>query len=152
MTTFYRWHQADAPTFSAANAWSGLWGSEFSEDGSRTKCPSCDGTGEDWRDCPRCHADGSACDRCDGAGVINECEDCGGEGWRDCVRGYSCCWSAADLAAYITGHAGEPKDEWGVVIIFDGEQTGTGFDDEPTAVPNQIIKEMTWNEFKASLA
>lgn len=153
METFYRWHQADAPAFTAQNAWSGLWGSEFSEDGSRTKCPTCEGTGEGSRECPRCHGDYDrmeSCKRCEGAGGLNECEHCEGEGWHDCAPGYSCCWTAEDLIAYMTTHAGEPHDDCGVVIVFEGEQADTGFDGEPTAVPTKIIKEMTWTEFKAT--
>lgn len=149
--TFFRWHQAEAPAFTAANAWSGLWGSEFSDDGSCTKCPACDGDGDGWRDCPSCHGDPNGCERCDDTGAINECEDCEGAGWRDCVRGYSCCWTAEELAAYMTKHAGEPRDEWGAVIVFDGDLAGTGFDGEPTAVPTTVIKEMTWSEFKKGL-
>lgn len=152
METFYRWHRTDAPAFSADNAWSGLWGSEFSEDGSRTKCPTCDGTGDGWRDCPACHGNPDDCERCANAGTIDECEGCEGEGWQDCVRGYSCCWTAQNLADYMTAHAGDLADDWGKVIVFEGEQVDTGFDGEPTAVPETIVKEMTWTEFKKTLA
>ena len=148
--TFYRWHRTDAPAFTATNAWSGLWGSEFSEDGTRTLCPTCDGSGEGWRDCPTCRGDMDrmpGCDECEGAGVINRCEDCHGDGWRDCVRGYSCCASAAELIAYMREHAGEPRDDWGTVLAFEGEQTGTGYDGEPTVVPSRVIAEMAWSEF-----
>lgn len=150
--TFYRWHSADAPLFTAANAWSGLWGSDFSADGSRTRCPGCDGTGEGWSECPACHGNLGGCERCEDAGVINECEDCGGDGWRACVRGYSCCHTAADLVAYMRDHAGEPRDDWGRVIVFQGEQTGTGIDDEPCVVPENVIAEMSWTEFKKEYA
>lgn len=146
--TFFRWHSFEAPPFTAVNAWSGLWGSEFSADGARTKCPTCDGSGDGWRECPSCHGDPDGCERCADAGVIDECEDCEGEGWRDCVRGYSSCASAEDLLAYMREHAGEPKDDWGKVVIFDGDVTGTGHDDEPCVVPTQIVKQMTWSEFK----
>jgi hypothetical protein len=151
MQTFYRWHRTDAPAFNADNAWSGLWGAEFSTDGSQTKCRACDGTGEDWRDCPRCHGEGGDCRRCDGEGVINECADCDGEGWQDCVRGFSSCHTAQDLYAYITGHMGAPSDDDGKVIVFTGHQADTGFDDEPCVVPDEIVKEMTWTELESTL-
>lgn len=149
--TFYRWHRADAPAFTPTNAWSGLWGSEFSADGTRTKCPTCDGTGEGWQECPRCHGELGGCARCGDEGGIDECEDCDGEGWRACVRGYSCCWSAQELHDYMTAHAGVPRDDWGKVVVFDGEQTGTGHDDEPCVVPSRVIAEMAWGEFTQSL-
>ncbi|GAA0971137.1 MULTISPECIES: hypothetical protein [Actinocorallia] len=142
----YRWHREGAPAFDAEHAWSGLWGAEYSADGSRTQCRTCDGTGEGWRDCPRCHGAGGDCSRCEGAGVIDECEDCDGEGWQDCVRGFSACWSAAELHAYITAHAGTPDDAEGRVIVFEGRVAGTGFDGEPCAVPQRVIEEIPWSE------
>ncbi|MFD5142694.1 hypothetical protein [Streptomyces sp. NPDC058401] len=45
MTVFYRLHWADCPPFTADNAWSALWGSTRSTDGSRMECFTCDGTG-----------------------------------------------------------------------------------------------------------
>jgi hypothetical protein len=45
--TYYRLHRDDAPEFSPENAWSGVWGSTFSADGSRCQCELCDGAGED---------------------------------------------------------------------------------------------------------
>ncbi|RFU41306.1 hypothetical protein DZF91_12530 [Actinomadura logoneensis] len=128
--TFFRWHGEHVPLcFCADHAWSGLWGSAWTEDGSRTRCPGCDGTGEGWRDCPRCHGDDpDDCERCGGDGGLPECEVCEGEGWQDC----------------------EPGDDWGQVIEFDGEVTGTGFDDEPTVVPTSVVRTMTWREFKRS--
>jgi hypothetical protein len=129
--TFYRWHQNEAPAFTADNAWSGLWGSTFSADGSQTQCRTCDGTGK-YADMP--------------------CEECDGEGWEDCLPGYSCCHSAEDLLTYMRVHAGKPEGDEGRVIVFEGEQVDTGFDGEPTAVPNKILKEMTWSEFVRELA
>ncbi|MFC9973510.1 hypothetical protein ACFVH6_21710 [Spirillospora sp. NPDC127200] len=154
--TFYRWHHNDAPTFDADHAWSGLWGSEFNADGSKTKCMTCDGDGEDWRDCPRCHGDIDAmpdCDRCEGNGAINECGDCDATGWIDCVRGFSSCRTAEELYGYFTDRArsGVAADGLGTVIVFEGEQTGTGFDDEPCVVPTRVLKEMTWTEFTATI-
>lgn len=129
METFYRWHRTDAPTFTADNAWSGLWGATFSADGSQTQCRACDGTSTY-------------------AGM--PCEACGGEGWEDCVPGYSCCQSAEDLITYMNAHAGELDTDEGRVIVFEGVQVDTGFDGEPTAVPEKIIKELTWSEFKTA--
>lgn len=151
METFYRWHRAGIP-FTADRAWSGLWGAEFSEDGSRTKCFTCDGEGTGIRDCPRCGGDFDArwdCPRCDGEGVVDECGDCEGEGWQDCVRGFSCERTPEALHRYFAQRGGDPGP--GRVIVFEGCQTGTGFDGEPCAVPERIVKEMTWSEFTASL-
>jgi hypothetical protein len=126
METFYRIHWSDTPEFNADNAWSGLWGAERSEDGSQTKCRTCDGRGED---------EGAPCD------------DCDGEGWEDCVRGYSCCWDAEGLLAYFNRPGMEPSGEQ--VIVFEGRQTGNGFDGEPCAVPSKVIETVTWEEFTA---
>lgn len=126
METFYRVHWSDAPEFNADNAWSALWGTTRSEDGSQTECLTCDGTGEldDER-----------------------CTNCGGEGWDDCVRGYSCCWNPESLVAYFNRPGMQPNGE--NVIVFEGYQTGTGFDGEPCAVPTKIIETLTWEEFLA---
>lgn len=123
--TFFRWHRADAPDFNADNAWSGLWGGTFSADGSQSECLTCDGTGQ--------YADA-------------ECEECDGEGWQDCARGYSSCWTAEDLRAYMATHLGEISDDEGRVIVFEGNHVGDGFDGEPLAIPARIIEEITWTE------
>jgi hypothetical protein len=51
------------------------WGSEFSEDGSQTRCRNCE----------------------DGVSFFTggECTDCS-SGWEDALYGYSCCSSAED--------------------------------------------------------
>lgn len=76
---FYRFHWADSPEFSAANAWSVLWGAERNEDGSKTRC----------RDC----------------GVFayedDDCRTCDGTGWEDASEGYSACNTANELIAYF---------------------------------------------------
>lgn len=126
--TFFRFHRTDAPEFSAANAWSGLWGSEFSEDGSATRCHNCD-NGQTF-------VFGEKCDLCEGTG------------WEDCAEGYSCCDTAEELIAYFAAHLGsDPGD--GAVIVFEGHQVGTGFDGEPLAVPARVVETLTWAEFIA---
>ncbi|MFZ3491759.1 hypothetical protein ACODT5_00710 [Streptomyces sp. 5.8] len=123
---FYRVQWADCPTFNANNAWSAPWGATRSDDGSRTECRTCDGTGRsDNEECP-------------------DCED----GWDDCVRGYSCCDTPAELLGYFSGPrpAPEPTD---TVIVFEGRQVGAGFDGEPTAIPGRVMETLTWTAFAA---
>lgn len=150
---FYRLHRDDIP-FTPDRAWSGRWGAEFNEDGSRTMCFTCDGTGIGVRDCPTCTSnyadpeDRWACPTCGGDGVVDGCGDCDGEGWEDCVRGFSCEHSPEALLRYFQrrGMDGAPGAR---VIVFEGRQTGVGFDGEPCAVPEKILEEMTWGEFVA---
>ena len=145
---FYRWHQADAPAFSADNAWSAPWGMTFNEDGSQYQCLACDGTGTtaDPEPCGTCDMEG--CHRCDD-GWHTTCHDCD-EGWVDCDRGYSCTRSAADLAEYLRQHAGgAPADTHGTVIVIAGEHVGDGCDGEPLAVPTRIVERLTWTQFAA---
>lgn len=124
--TFYRVHTAGTPVFHADNAWSGLWGSEWSGDGRQTRCHACDGTGRQLFD--------------------EQCDVCDGDGWEDAAFGYSSCRTAADLIAYFA-ERGEPTD--GVVIVYEGRHVGNGFDGEPLSVPDRIIEEISWNEFLA---
>ncbi|WP_289008987.1 hypothetical protein [uncultured Thermomonospora sp.] len=147
METFYRWHQNDIP-FTADRAWSGLWGAEFNEDGSKTMCFACDGTGAGVRDCPTCTGDWEKrwdCPTCQGEGIVDGCEDCDGEGWKPCVRGFSCEYTPEALIRYFAEYDEPPGD--GRVVVFEGEETGTGFDGEPCAVPERVIEELTWGEF-----
>jgi len=125
VSVYYRLHWSDCPPFSADNAWSALWGGTRSEDGSRTECVTCDGTGQ---------LDGDPCPE----------RDCD-EGWIDCVAGYSCCASADELIAYFHGR-GEP-DAGEAVVIFEGRQVSTGFDGEPAVVPERVLETLTWAEF-----
>jgi len=131
--TYYRFHQGDAPAFSAGNAWSALWGSEFSADGTQNRCHGCDGEGTDW-------------DREDGT-----CQTCDGTCWEDCLRGYSCCWDAESLIDYFA-ERGIPADDHGVVVIFTGRRVGSGFDGEPLAIPEIVTGTLTWAEFTARTA
>ena len=137
METFYRFHWADCPPFSADNAWSALWGRERSADGSKTRCEVCDGTGVDNDPSDLSDDDpGFACRQCDGTG------------WEDAVRGYSCTRSAEALIAYFADPArDDPAPDTGTVIIFEGRGSGTGFDGEPVAVPERTMKSMPWTEF-----
>ncbi len=125
--TFYRVHWDGCPEFSAANAWSALWGSERGDDPSRTKCHDCDG--------------GALLE------FLGGCQVCGGEGWEDAVRGYSCTDTAEELIAYFTKHS-EPSGG-DAVVIFEGEQVGNGVDGEPLAVPTGAVETTTWAEFLA---
>ena len=122
---FYRVHPSDCPPFHATNAWSALWGSTRSEDGSQVECPACDGTSEDL---------GEPCLDCD-------------DGWIDCVPGYSCCDTAQELIDYFTERSEPTADD--AVIVFEGRQVDTGFDGEPTAVPHHVIETLTWDQFTA---
>lgn len=128
--TFYRVHMAPLP-FSADNAWSGTWGSEFNADGSQYHCP-CDG-----------HLFGPAGD------PDADCRDCGGDGWVGCDRGYSSCWTAQELIGYFTDPARCAPTGDTPVIVFSGERTGTGCDGEPLAVPDRIVATYTWAGFVA---
>lgn len=129
MTTFFRVHWADAPAFSAENAWSALWGSTRSEDGTQTECHSC------WE------------------GNRDECKVCEGTGWEDALEGYSCFDTAEELVEYFTHPArdGLLGDD-DRVIVFEGIRSGTGFDGEPLAVPTRVIEELTWNAFLARMS
>jgi len=128
--TFYRVHWADAPAFSPENAWSALWGSVRSNDGTQTECHDCAGTGRE------------------GAAEYGDpCTTCDGTGWEDALEGYSCCDTATDLVEYMRQHGVMADDDR--VIIFEGRRVGTGFDGEPLAVPARIIEETTWSEFLA---
>jgi hypothetical protein len=156
MTTFWRFHWADCPEFNAEHAWSALWGTTRTPDGTHTYCVACDGTGQGQRDCPACNGTGwldwdDQCTTCDGSGQVDGCESCKGEGVDDCQRGYSCFTEAESLLDYFATPArGEPADNDGKVILFEGDHQGTGFDGEDLAVPTAIVKEMTWSEFLAS--
>lgn len=147
-TVFFRFHQADAPAFSADNAWSAPWGMIFNEDGSQYQCLACDGTGTtaDPEPCGTCDMEG--CHRCDD-GWHTTCRDCD-EGWVDCDRGYSSVRSAEELADYFQEHAkGAPADDHGHVVVFEGEHVGDGCDGEPLAVPTRIVERLTWSAFAA---
>lgn len=149
MSTFYRVHCTTLPAFSAENAWSSLAGIDRKpDDPSKSECQWCDGGEGEWTECRRC--EGLGCDHCDHQGGTTECTRCEGTGWEDCIRGYSCCASPEELIAYFSEsgragmvHADEP------VVVFEGWQADTGFDDEPTAVPEHVIEIVPWAEFVA---
>lgn len=118
--TFYRLHSnPEAPCFCANHAYSGVWGGEWSKDGSQSRCTSCIPGDED-------------------------CRVCGGTGWEDAIRGYSCCWTAEDLIAYMGEHHAPDAAE--LVAVFEGRQVGTGFDGEPLAIPTGDVEWITWAE------
>lgn len=156
MTTFWRFHWADSPEFGADNAWSALWGTTRTADGTQTLCVACDGTGNGVRDCPSCNGSGyldwdDQCEKCQGVGQIDGCESCKGEGVDDCQRGYSCFQDPESLLDYFTTPGrGEPADEDGIVVVFEGEYNGPGFDGEDLAIPAKTVEEMTWSAFRAS--
>lgn len=127
MNVFYRVHWANCPEFSAANAYSTLWASERTGDGSQVVCTQCSGKGK------VCEYDEDDCDVCDGEGV------------EDCLVGYSACSTPAELIAYFATRAVVADDDR--VIVFDGNRVGTGFDGEDLVIPTRVIKAMTWAEF-----
>lgn len=85
MKSFYRVHRAELPELCAANAYSAEWGSCFVSP-SEMRCGMCGGDGT--------FDDGSKCQACDGTGT------------EEAIRGYSCCESLEQLAAYFATHAG----------------------------------------------
>ncbi|HEY9474572.1 MAG TPA: hypothetical protein VIS06_12075 [Mycobacteriales bacterium] len=146
-TTFYRVHVAGrnatgALAFTADNAFSATWGSDFVEgDPSRVKCQTCGGSGE----CALCYGTGEDC-TCGSGG----CRVCDGEGVEDLPRGYSCCDTAEDLRAYFAEHGTPASTD--DVVVFEGRRVGTGFDGEPLAVPTGDARWMTWAEFTAQVS
>lgn len=150
---YYRVHWKDCPPLSPENAWSALWGTQRTPDGTQTYCVTCDGTGEGARTCPTCRGLGrdewdwdAICTRCGGSGVLDGCESCDGEGVWDCLYGYSCFADPQSLVDYFAARHGTVEDD-DTVVIFEGEYYGTGFDGEDLAVPTRIIEEITWSEF-----
>lgn len=153
--TFYRIHWDGSPGFSPDNAWSAPWGSERVADG-YILCFSCDGTGDGHTEipCRDCGGTGidedwATCRSCDGAGetIEDHCPDCE-EGRKPCERGYSCEASPEALIGYFRDHSVTPGGG-DSVIIFEGEQTGTGLDWEPLAVPSRVLETLTWAQFTA---
>jgi len=53
------------------------------------------------------------------------------------------------LLTYFTDRSRPTPAADETVVIFDGWQADSGFDDEPTAVPERIIETLTWAEFVA---
>jgi hypothetical protein len=105
------------------------WGSEFSEDGSQTRCRNCE----------------------DGVSLFTggECTDCN-SGWEDALYGYSCCSSAEELVEYMTKHGVVSDND--LVVVFEGEQVGTGWDGEPLAVPSRVVEVIAWGVLRNRLA
>lgn len=146
MSTFYRIHWNGSTELTAANAWSSLTGIDRKPgDPSKSECQMCDGGEGEWTECGRC--EGLGCFACDNEGGTTECTECDGTGWADCIRGYSCFSTPEGLVTYFTDRSRPVPDDDEPVVIFDGWQTDTGFDDEPTAVPERIIETLTWAEF-----
>jgi hypothetical protein len=147
VTVFYRIHWTECSPFTAANAWSSLTGIPRSEDGTKSECQMCDdGVGE-WTECTACK--GIGCDRCGDMGGTDTCTNCDSTGWEDCIRGYSAFASADELLAYFTDRSRPAPAADEPVITFEGWQADTGFDDEPTAVPEHIIETLNWAAFVA---
>lgn len=149
MTTFYRVHWTTLAPFAAENAWSSLTGIDRKPgDPSKSECQMCDGGEGEWTECRHC--EGLGCGECDDQGGTTECTNCGGTGWEDCIHGYSCYRDPESLIAYYSseGRDGMVGDDE-PVIVFEGWQADTGFDDEPTAVPERVIETLTWAGFRA---
>ena len=127
--TFYRLHtNPQAPAFNADNAYSGLWGSTWSEDGTQTECHDCNGQGRLFDDDP-------------------DCGTCDGTGWEDASEGYSSCASAEELLDYFGQHS--PADDADPVVVFEGAQVGIGFDGEPLVIPATVIRWTTIGALRA---
>lgn len=146
MSTFYRIHWTGSAPFSAANAWSSLTGIDRKPgDPSKSECQMCDSGEGEWTECRHCEALG--CDECNDEGGTTTCTNCDGTGWEDCIRGYSCYSLPESLVAYFTDRSRPTPSADENVIVFEGWQTDTGFDGEPTAVPERIIETLAWTEF-----
>lgn len=130
--TYYRLHTAGPSAvgplaFTADNAWSALWGTQFVDgDPSRAVCADCGGTGDD----SATGGDGDGCRNCDGEGNV------------EVDRGYSCCGSAAELVEYMTAQGIVADDDH--VVVFTGHEVGSGSDGEPLVVPTTVTRWMTW--------
>lgn len=147
--TFYRVHWSSSAEFNAANAWSSLTGIDRKPgDPSKSQCQMCDAGDGEWTECRHC--EGIGCDSCNQQGGTTQCTNCDGTGWENCLHGYSCFVDPEQLIAYYSesGRSGMVADNE-TVIAFDGWQADTGYDDEPTAVPETVIETMTWAEFRA---
>lgn len=163
---FYRFHWTESPEFCPENAFSALWGSERSPDGSHTRC-GCRGYDQgDMRECRQCEGGGvildfeegsaNTCRACEGNGGFPVgCLLCEGTGWQECARGYSCFPTPQQLINYFT-QRGRMKldDDDGRVVVFAGTVVDHGFEDEPTVIPDSSIPPvwMTWREFTASVS
>ena len=124
--TYYRLHREDAPTFTADNAWSAVWGETYNAAGDRYECSNCDATGIAYGE---------------------PCGDCN-NGWIDCQPGYSACHSAAELLEYFDQHC--KADDIDPVVIFDGEHVGNGCDGEPLVIPINVIRWTTIGALRAT--
>lgn len=139
--TYWRWHRHHIPPFGAENAYSTEWGGELTPDGARYRPPSVL-----YCLCEACQDETGAC----GHDAEGECEAEGCEcpGWSDCDRGYSCCHSADDLAAYFAARfaATEEMDRDGVVYEFEGQRHGQGIEGDPLVVPARVVRTLTWSQ------
>ena len=127
---YYRVHSMSVP-FDAEHAWSYMVGPLDGQVGVE-ECHTCWGKGE---------AEGP-----DGFGT---CWKCGGECTVEADRGYSCWASAAEMIEYGNDRLDTSTTR---VMEFEGEQVGTGSDDEPLVVPSRVVRVMTWAEFTAENA
>ncbi|MEV0297030.1 hypothetical protein [Nocardia sp. NPDC050710] len=107
----------------------------------------------DFRDCRGLpDSEVADCGTCGGTGqVVVDCMLCEGTGWQDCVRGYSCFADPEQLVSYLRERVGPVGDSDGAVIVFDGYQVDTGFDDEPTVIPETVVARRTWTQFLTDL-
>jgi hypothetical protein len=118
---FVRLHWSDCPEFCADNATTAPWGAEFMP-------------------CPRHH----------GFEGADGCHVCGGEGEIPVEResGYSCFNNPIALIKYFETRGGGEGER---VVIFRGNEVGTGPDSEPLAIPTEIITWTTYEELRAAL-
>jgi hypothetical protein len=151
--TFYRVHRTNAGLlpFSAENAYSSLIDIPRNEDGTKAECQECR-SGRTWDPCPTCRDDYTStvdCPACNGEGGSGPCTNCDGTGWEDCLPGYSCFEHPNQLLDYFLDPHHPHLADSEPVIVFEGHQVGTGFDYEPTAVPDRVVETLTWSEFRA---
>jgi len=147
MKVFYRCHFSNRP-FSQENAYSLPWGSE------NGKCGVCKGTGvieEPYRStCHSCGGAGGEDCHCDGGTAryfrTVSCRYCKGTGEAIPLRGYSCCRTPEGLSNYFFLRGG--MHDSAPVVIFTGEEVGTGPDGEPLVVPAEFPRPrwITWGE------
>lgn len=127
LNLYYRFHWVGSPTFSPENARSIGWSA--------------------WQNGVPCYHTQAEWDN----NSAWDCSRCEGECWRaveeaDFARGYSCTSSAEELFSYFASRI-IPDNEDGKLVVFSGEEVGSGDDGEPLVVPDmKVVKWHLWSE------